>query len=216
LQPGDEKLVDLFLGEQFADFGGDFGERNFGGAGLLQLGDELIAIISLDGLGIDLDSRAEAGIDEAHQVDLLPDVSEKIFFSEVVKSEKRLPGVFGRGLRILFAGIGDVAGDLVVRSVAKVGGIHLLMKKFLVNESVENGAAVIVRELGQGTVGEESFVTEGFVPIALKDDAAVNGGNDSVDHFCRGALGDQDECPHQKRQRNRGDRSLGSNSHQNG
>ena len=154
MQPGNEKLVDLLLGEQLADFGGDFGERDFGGTGLLQLGDELVAIVGLDGSGIDLDGGAEAGIDEAHEIDLLANVSEKIFFGEVVEREKRLPGVIGSGLRILFAGIGDMGGDLGVRGVAKVGGIHLLVKKFLIDEAIENGAAVIVRELGEGTVGE--------------------------------------------------------------
>jgi hypothetical protein len=34
LQPGDKHLADFFLGEEFTDFGGDFGEGNFGGSGL--------------------------------------------------------------------------------------------------------------------------------------------------------------------------------------
>src|SRR5271155_5569531 len=78
LQPGDEQLADFFLREQFANLRGDIGERDFGGSRLLQLGDELVAVVGLDGFGIDLDGGPKAGVDQAHYIDLLPDVSEKI------------------------------------------------------------------------------------------------------------------------------------------
>ena len=71
LQPGDEHLAYFLLGKQFADFGGDFDEGYFRGASLFQFRDELVAIVGLDGLGIDLHSGPEAGIDQAHNVDLL-------------------------------------------------------------------------------------------------------------------------------------------------
>ena len=88
LEPGDEHLVNFFLGQQFADFGGDFSKRNVGSAGLFQLGDKLIAVVGFDGFGIDLHSGTKAGIDEAHYVNLLLDVGENIFFGDVIARKK--------------------------------------------------------------------------------------------------------------------------------
>ena len=190
LQPGDQQLADLLLGKQFANLARDFGEGDFGGAGLLQLGDKLVAIISLDGLGIDLDRGTKAGIHESHDVDLLADVGEKILFGEVVLDEKGLPAISsGRGLRILLAGIGDAGSDLGIGGVGEVGGLHLFVKKFLVDETVQNGAAIVIGKLGEAAVGEKSFVAEGFVPVALQNDAAVYGGDDAVDYLGGSARG---------------------------
>jgi hypothetical protein len=71
--------------------------------------------------------------------------------------------------------------------VEEVGGLHLFMKKFLVDQTVKHSAAVVVGELGQGAIGQQSFVTEGFVPVGLQNDAAVDGGDDAIDHFGRDA-----------------------------
>ena len=67
----------------------------------------------------------------------------------------------------------------------EVGGFHLLAQKFQVDKTIQNRAAVVVGKLREGSVGEQSFVAQGFVPVALQDDAAVHGGDDAVDDLGR-------------------------------
>ena len=67
--------------------------------------------------------------------------------------------------------------------MGKIRRLHLLAQKFLVDQAIENGAAVVVGELSEGAVGEQSFVAQGFVPIGLQNDLAVDGGDDAVDDF---------------------------------
>ena len=100
LQPGDEQLADFFLSEQFANLRRYFGERNFGGSGFFQLGHKLVAIISLDGLGINLYGRTKPGVDQTHNVNLLPDMLLHILLYEMVLGENSSPGLIGSGLRI--------------------------------------------------------------------------------------------------------------------
>src|ERR1035438_8165818 len=181
LQPGDEQLAHLLLSQQLANLAGDFCERDIGSPGLLQLGDKLVAVVSLNGLGIDLDGGTKASIDEAHQIDLLPDAGEKIFFREVASGEKGLPGLAGRGFWIELTGLGDAGRGFGVGGMEKVGGLHLLAKKFLVDKTIENRAAIVVVELSQGAIGEKSLVEEGFIPVGLQNNAAVHGGDDAAD-----------------------------------
>src|ERR1039458_5756173 len=61
LQPGNEQLAHLLLGQQLANLGGDVSERDFGGPGLLQPGNELVAVVSFDGFGINLDGGTKNG-----------------------------------------------------------------------------------------------------------------------------------------------------------
>jgi hypothetical protein len=89
----------------------------------------------------------------------------------------------------LFAGIGDAGGDFGVGGVAEVGGLHLLTQQFQVDEAVENGAAIVVGEAGEGAVAEERFVAQGFIPIGLQNDAAVYGGDDAIDDLRSGRSG---------------------------
>ena len=77
------------------------------------------------------DGGPKASVDEAHYIDLLPDVSEKVFLREVILGQESLPRFRRRGLRVLFAGIGDAGSDFGVGGMREVGGLHLLAKKFL-------------------------------------------------------------------------------------
>src|SRR4029077_15059885 len=114
------------------------------------------------------------------------------FFGEMVLRQKSLPTLIGCSLRILFAGVGDAGGNLGIGGGRKIGRLHLLAKKFLVDEAVEYSAAVVHRELGELSVREESFVAESLVPSWLQDDVAVDGRDDAVDHLGRG--GRRREC----------------------
>jgi hypothetical protein len=82
--------------------------------------------------------------------------------------------------------------------MGEVGGRHLLAKKFLVDEMVENGTAIVRSELGEGAVAEESFVAQGFVPVGLQNNMAVDRGDDAVDYFGGGALGRDESCDEEK------------------
>jgi hypothetical protein len=73
--------------------------------------------------------------------------------------------------------------------MTEIGGLHLLVKKLLIDEAVERGAAIIGSELIQGTIAEKGFVADGIVQIALKDQATVDSGDDAVQYFGRGAGG---------------------------
>jgi hypothetical protein len=104
--------------------------------------------------------------------------------------------------------------------MAEVGGLHLLTQEFLIDEAVENGAAIIVGETGDRAISEESFVAEGFIEIGLQDDAAIDGGDDAVDDFGgRWRRGDE-ERGEKKREgeggRGRRYRAGKRKSHQNG
>src|SRR5271165_1849057 len=115
-------------------------------------------------------------------------MGDEIFFSEVELVEQTLPGFSRYGLRVLFAGLGDAGGDFGVGGMREVGGLHLSTKEFLVDETVENGAAIVVSELVESTIAEKSFVAESFVPVGLQNDMTIDGGDDAVDHFGGAAL----------------------------
>src|SRR5580704_7281027 len=113
----------------------------------------------------------------------------------------------------MFKGIGHASVNLGIRGVREVGGIHLPAKKLLVDETVQNGAAIVVSELCEGSVGKQRFVTESFVPVALQDDVAVDGGDDAVDHLGGSARWCQQKYRKQECQRYRSNRSVDSKSH---
>src|SRR5208283_5689765 len=102
-----------------------------------------VAVIGFDRFGIDLHRGAQAGINQSHEIDLLPHVVEEILFSEMVAGEKRLPGIVASGLGILFSRLGDAGGDFGIAGMAEVGGLNLLAQEFLIDETVENSSAVI-------------------------------------------------------------------------
>jgi hypothetical protein len=71
----------------------------------------------------------------------------------------------------------------------KAGGVHLLVKKLLIDQAVEDGAAVIVGELCEGAIAEKSLVTEGLIPIGLQNHVAVDRGDDAIEYLGGGASG---------------------------
>jgi hypothetical protein len=89
-------------------------------------------------------------------------------------------------LRVKFAGFGDARVNFSFGGVTEIGGLHLLAKKLLIDEAINRGAAIIGGELIQGAIAEKGFVADGVVQIALKDQAAVDGGDDAVQDFSGG------------------------------
>ncbi len=63
------------------------------------------------------------------------------------------------------------------------GRLHLLRQQFLIDQSIEHGPAIIVRELAEGAAAEQSFIAQRIVPIALQNDVPVHCGDDAVDHL---------------------------------
>ena len=179
------------------------------GTGLFQFRNKLVAVVGLDGLGIDLDGWAQAGIDQTHHINLLLDVREEIFFREMVRGQQGPPGGIGAALRILFAGSGDAGGDFGVGRVAEVGGLHLLTQQFEVDKAVEDGAAIVVDEAGEGAVAEERFEAQRFIPIGLQNDAAVYGSDNAIDDLRSGdgegrtRRGEKKEAKQKRERRNR-------------
>ena len=113
----------------------------------------------------------------------------------------------------MLSGIGDAGSDLGIGGVGEVGGLHLLREEFLVDETIQNGAAVIVGELREGSVGEQSFVAECFVPVALEDDVSVHRRDDAVDDLGRAVLSREPQGREHECQRDLGHRSVGSECH---
>ena len=159
---------------------------------MLQLRDELVTVVGLNGLGIDLHGRTKARVDQAHHIDLLLHMAEHVFFGQVILAEKRLPGRVAGSLRILFASFRDAAGGFRLRGVAEIRRLHLFAQQFLIDQAVEHGAAIVVGELPKRTMIEQRFVTKRFVPLRLQNNAAVDGGNDAVDNLS-GCAGGGDE-----------------------
>jgi hypothetical protein len=96
----------------------------------------------------------------------------------------------------LLARLGDTGSSFGVGGVEEIGGLHLLAQKFLINEAIQNGAAVIVSELRESAIGEQSLIAKGFIPIGLQNNAAIDGGDDAVDYFGRSAPGRKREYRH--------------------
>ena len=61
-QPCSQKLVHLFLSEDFLDLGRDFGQRNVRGTAVVELGQKLLVVVALNALGIHSHCRAKPGI----------------------------------------------------------------------------------------------------------------------------------------------------------
>jgi hypothetical protein len=72
--------------------------------------------------------------------------------------------------------------------VLEESGLHLLAQEFLVNQAVEDRAAIIVGELAERAAVEQGFIAQRFVPVALQDNVPVDGGYDAVDPLRQRAL----------------------------
>src|SRR5258708_22881441 len=81
--------------------------------------------------------------------------------------------------------------------MGKISSLYLLLKQVLINETVEDRAAVFVAELVELAIRKQSFVAEGFVPVRLQNDMAIDGGDNTVDHLGgdapRGKIEDREE-----------------------
>src|SRR5205814_2545928 len=142
LQPGNQQLADFLLSEQLTNFAGNFRQWDLGSSSLLQLGNELVAVVGFDGLGIDLNRWAQAGINQAHDFNLLTDMSEEIFLSQLVAIKNGLPTP-GRGaLRIQLARLGNAYGHFIIGGMRKVSRLHLFAKKFPIYQAIQDGAAI--------------------------------------------------------------------------
>ena len=84
----------------------------------------------------------------------------------------------------------------------------MLAQQFLVNQTVEGTAAVLVGQLIERATFYERFETDGIVPIALQNDMAVDGGDDAVNHVGGASRSGQ-------RQQQENACEMGEDTHQN-
>ena len=96
--------------------------------------------------------------------------------------------------------------------------LHLFAQKLLINKPIEHGAALVAGELAQGAAVEQSFIAERVIPVTLQDNAAVDGGDDTVDDLAGPSRLHPEQSEHEGRStesRNSLHNNLGQ-FHQNG
>ena len=59
--------------------------------------------------------------------------------------------------------------------------LHLLPEQFLIDQAIEDGAAIVVGELVERAAVEQGLVAQRFVPVALQNNVPVHRGDDAVD-----------------------------------
>jgi leucyl aminopeptidase (aminopeptidase T) len=59
--------------------------------------------------------------------------------------------------------------------------LGLFPKKFLIDETVEGAAAILIGDLAEGPSFQERFEAHGVIPIALQDDVTIHSGDNAID-----------------------------------
>ena len=83
--------------------------------------------------------------------------------------------------------------------------LHLLAEQLLIDQSVEDVAAILVGELVELAAVEQRLVAQSFVPVALQNDVPVDLGDDAVDDLASARRGQNEQA---QEQRERGHRSV--------
>src|SRR5205807_8834475 len=95
-QPCSQKLVHLFLSEDFLDLGRDFGQRNVRGTAVVELGQKLLVVVALNALGIHSHCRAKPGIHYSCEIKLCSDPALQALLCHAVSLEQRVPFLLTR------------------------------------------------------------------------------------------------------------------------
>jgi hypothetical protein len=139
--------------------------------------------------------------------EVVGDASLELRLVQRITMQLGLPGArFSGGVLLL-----DVLDSLLHFFRARRGCVptlRLLTQQFLVNQTVEGTAAVLVGQLIERATFYERFETEGIVPIALQNDMAVDGGDDAVNHVGGASRSGQ-------RQQQENACEMGEDTHQN-
>jgi len=145
-----------------------------------QLRKQLLVVVAFNALRVDLYGGAKAGINQPEKIEFERDALFQFILGEAGTHEQRLPSRLGTSFRILIANLGQAVADFLIGGVLEIGRLHLFAQQLLIDEAIESAFAVFSRDAVQGLSGYEGFVTERILPVALKDDVAVDSSHDSI------------------------------------
>src|SRR5580693_7738459 len=182
-EPGVEEHVDLLLQQDLLDAGGNLIERRHGFTGLV-LRQQSVVIVGFNLLLSDLDSLAEALLDEAEDFKPVAKIGLNARGGEAVCGEKLLPSLIGGTVlmdagRELLAQFGDTRVDLFRSGL---DGLEVLLANLLLDESAANELleSLLRRELA-AAVGLEDGKPDLVIEIARKNDLLVDHGDGAIE-----------------------------------
>jgi hypothetical protein len=185
-EPGVEEHIHLLLEQNLLNARGDLIERRNGFAGRV-LRKQNVMVVAVNLLRGDLNSLAEALLDEAQDFKPIAEIGFDPLRGKTMRGKKRLPSGICRA--ILTDAGGELLANLVEASVDFIRRRLDRLHVFLANLQLYEGAA---DQLLERTLGRERALTNEFwienretdfvVDVAGQDGVLVDHGDDAVDN----------------------------------
>ncbi len=188
VQPHVEHLVHTLLRQQLANARLNIGQRHHFAPVLLQVGNQLLAVIGFHVLLRDMNVGTQTHLDKVHRLHFNPQMLLDLGFGQPITGQQLVPRGIVLSVRHLCANLVDVLLQGLVIRLHVAGAAHLRLQQFAVDQVLQREHVIFLGHIAEPLLLHEGLEAHRLVPITAQDGLTVDRGHDAVDHV-RGKRG---------------------------